>query len=960
MSVPVQRSNATRGRAAVRRSTMWLRDWPTALACAFLLAVVLATFLAPLLPLHDALKGFFPHQYEGPSGRFLLGTDDLNRDLLSRLVFGAKPTVIGVAEATGVFLAVGVPLGLIAGFYGGLVDGVLMWIADLSFGIPQIVVVLAVVSIFDQSEAAAMLALGALAGFGLSRVVRTATLAVKAEEYVAAARVSGLSWWSIAWRHVFPRIVGTIIVQMSLFASLALLFQTGLEFLGLATHPPEPSWGGMVAEAAQFIVNDPWQIVPPGLAIAFSIFAFGIIGDRVRDVYADRLSSAQPLVAAGDPGTPAEHGPEGVDWVAGDVAATQAVAADLATDGVVADAPETLVPSLAATVDDAARALERPSSETVLTVRDLCVGLDRGKGPAVPLVDGVSFDVARGEALGIVGESGSGKSLTARSVLGLLPRGVVRTRGEVVFDGQTLDGDDASALRKLRGGKIGLIPQEPMISLDPNFTVGQQVAEVVRRHHGCSRREAKSRALELLGRVKLPHPTDVFGLYPHQLSGGIAQRVVIAAALAGDPHLLIADEPTTALDASTRAGILDLLGELQADLGVSLIVISHDWSVISRLANRVVVMYAGQIVERGEAAELFSSPRHPYTIGLLGSDPRLVTGGGRLRHLPGVVPSVGAWPVGCRFAARCAFADAGCRAQTVPEILVGAARTSRCIREDRVVAALAHEPEVVIESAKPVASANRPLLRVSDLSVQYRRGFRADPKRAVNDVSFEIWPGTTVGLVGESGSGKSTIARTVTGLVTAGGGTLDFDGEDLRTVSRRRRRELAARIQMVFQDPYGSLNPSRTIEQILVEPLLANPDAVAGAPKAAVGEALQRVGLERGAAQYYPSQFSGGQRQRIAIARALIVRPELIILDEAVSALDLSVQAQILNLLRDLQREEGLSYLFITHDMAVVRYLADHILVLKDGHVVESGATHDVMDNAQQPYTQELLMAAQA
>ena len=519
MSTSVLAANRTRGRAALRALTGWLRDWPTALACGFLLVVILAAFLAPELGLHPPLKGYFPHQYQGPSGHFLLGTDDLDRDILSRLVFGAKPTVVGVAEAMGVFIGVGVPLGLIAGFYGGLIDGVLMWIADLSFGIPQIVVVLAVVSIFNESAASAMLALGALAGFGLSRVVRTATLAVKAEEYVAAARVSGLTWWRIAVRHVFPRIVGTIIVQMSLFASLALLFQTGLEFLGLATHPPAPSWGGMVAEAAQFIVNDPWQIVPPGLAIAFSIFAFGIIGDRVRDVYADRLSSAQPMSAGGDPDPSEERGPDGVDWVAGDVAATREVAADLATDGVVADAPEAPEPVSTATIDDAAQALERPSSEMVLAVRNLCVGLQRGKETAVPLVDGVSFDVGRGEALGIVGESGSGKSLTARSVLGLLPRGVVRTNGEVIFDGKAIGGDDQSALRKLQGAQIGLIPQEPMISLDPNFTVGHQVMEVVRRHQDCSRREARSRALELLGRVKLPQPAGRIRAVPASVVG---------------------------------------------------------------------------------------------------------------------------------------------------------------------------------------------------------------------------------------------------------------------------------------------------------------------------------------------------------------------------------------------------------------------------------------------------------
>jgi peptide/nickel transport system permease protein len=942
-----------RARAAARGVGRWLRDWPTALACGFLFVVIVASLLAPLLPLRDPLTSYFPHQYQGPSGHFLLGTDDLDRDILSRLIFGAKPTVIGVSEALAVYVGVGVPLGLIAGFYGGVTDGALMWLADLSFGVPQIVVILAVVSIFNESASAAMLALGMLGGFGLSRVVRTATRTVRAEEYVAAARVSGLTWWRIAWRHVFPRIVGTIIVQMALFASLALLFQTGLEFLGLATHPPAPSWGGMVAEAAQFIVNDPWQIVPPGLAIALSIFAFGIIGDRVRDTYADRAGSMEPSGAedaSSLPEAPAQQSAGRIAahaWSAAQSAAATdvAVGTGAATDGPLADTLE---------------ALERPGDATVLSVRDLCLGLQRGPGSVVPLVDRVSFDIGRAEALGIVGESGSGKSLTARSILGLLPRGIVRTGGEVIFDGQSLSSDDQSALRQLQGAQIGLIPQEPMISLDPNFTAGHQVAEVVRRHHGCSRREAKSRALELLKRVRLPSAKDVFDLYPHQLSGGIAQRVVIAAALAGGPRLLIADEPTTALDASTRAGILDLLAELQSDLGVSLIVISHDWHVISRLANRVIVMYAGQIVERGASAELFSAPRHPYTIGLLGSDPRLVPNGGRLRPLPGAVPKMGARPAGCRFAARCAFADDACRAGMIPEIGVGAGRSSRCIREDRVLARRAHDGEIVSITVKPVMSPERPLLRVSELSVDYRRGFRATPKRAVHDVSFDVWPGTTVGLVGESGSGKSTIARVITGLVAASAGTLDFDGEDLGSVSRQRRRELAARIQMVFQDPYGSLNPARTIGQTLVEPLLANPGARAIPGESAVGDALERVGLESGAAQYFPSQFSGGQRQRIAIARALIVRPQLIVLDEAVSALDLSVQAQILNLLRDLQIEEGLTYLFITHDMAVVRYISDHVVVLKDGQVVEDGPTHDVMDNAQQPYTQELLAAAQA
>jgi peptide/nickel transport system permease protein len=609
-------------------------------AATFIAVIVLVSIAAPWIAPDAPNDQDYSTLFARPGLGHLLGTDDLGRDTLSRLIYGGRVSLVGVAEALVIYLLIGVLGGLVSGYIGGWLDSTLMWLADLSFSVPQIVVVLAVLAIFGQDMTAAMVSLGVLGGPALMRIVRGATVAVRQEQYIVAAQVSGLSTRQVLWRHVLPRIAGPIIVQTSLFAGVALIFQTGLDFLGLATQPPTASWGSMVAEGAQNIVTDSWMIVPPGCLIALMILAFGLLGDGVRDSYAAGWAAS---AAPGD--------------------ARRRAARVVATphDG----------------------SLSAPLSDALLSVRDLSVALD-GPGGPVPVVDGVSFDVRSGEALGIVGESGCGKTMTALALMGLLPDAARVTGGEFVFAGRTLHDMTESGFRGLRGSEISIISQEPVMSLDPSFTVGAQIGEVVRHRLGASRADARRRALELLDLVNLPNPERVYGSYPFQLSGGMAQRVAIAAALAAGPKLLIADEPTTALDVTVQAEILDLIRSLQAEMGLAVVLISHDWGVIADLCRHAIVMYAGQVVERAEVATMFRAPRHPYTAGLLASDPHLVRGQAELPALPGAVPAIGSWPSGCRFAPRCAYATAECSARPIAAHALDAEHMTRCIHHERV------------------------------------------------------------------------------------------------------------------------------------------------------------------------------------------------------------------------------------------------------------------------------------
>jgi peptide/nickel transport system ATP-binding protein len=546
----------------------------------------------------------------------------------------------------------------------------------------------------------------------------------------------------------------------------------------------------------------------------------------------------------------------------------------------------------------------------------------------VHAVAGVSFRIEPGRTLGLVGESGSGKSVTSLSLMRLLPE-TATLEGRISFLGRDLVALPERDLRALRGGDVAMIFQEPMTALNPVLRVGAQVAEALSIHRKVSNAEARNATIELLREVGIPDPETRIDSYPHEMSGGQKQRVMIAMALACDPKLLIADEPTTALDVTIQAQILDLLREIRDRRGMAMLFITHDLGVIAEIADDVAVMYHGQIVESGPVLEVFSHPRHPYTKGLLACRPRLDT---PYTLLPTVDD----------------FLEV--RHTDGAEELI-----EKTLTEDRLRVLTAPLP-------RP-APATEPLLRVEGLSVHFPArgglwGGSGAPVRAVDDVSFDILPGTTLGLVGESGSGKTTTGRAILRLIEPTAGRVKYQGVDLATLPERELRQLRRDLQIIFQDPYGSLNPRQTVEQLLTEPMQVHGlGAHARERRDRAAALLQEVGLRPDHLSRYPHEFSGGQRQRLCIARAVGLEPRLIICDEAVSALDVSVQAQVLNLLRMLQQKHGLTYLFISHDLAVVKFMSDDVAVMQHGRIVEKGPAAKIYERPAELYTQRLIAA---
>ena len=600
----------------------------------------------------------------------------------------------------------------------------------------------------------------------------------------------------------------------------------------------------------------------------------------------------------------------------------------------------------------------------VLRVSGLITQLRRGER----IVDDISFGINAGETYALLGESGCGKSMTALSLLRLLPDGVVRAGGTAQLDGVDLFGLREREMRAVRGGTAAMIFQEPGLSLNPVMTVGAQIAEVLALHQDMRGASSLQRCVALLDQVGIPDAARRATEYPLQLSGGMKQRVMIAMALAGQPKLLVADEPTTALDVTTQAQVLQLLRNTQSASGMSILLITHDLGVVAEMAHQAGVMYAGQIVEQANRAQLLSQPLHPYTQKLLAALPNAKQRGQALAAIPGSVPALGRITRGCRFAARCDQAWTLCSEQTPDWTVLKDGQGVRChlygnpgLRTEDLVfspqsSALSPQPPI----PSPHSSA---LLHVENLQVYFpiRKGILqrvAGQVKAVDGVSLEIPQGRTLALVGESGCGKTTLGKALLQLIPPTAGSVQFAGRELIGLGARKLRARRATMQMVFQDPYASLNPKMRVAEILDEGMAAlrlHGDSTAR--QSHIDSLLDQVGLARISKWRYPHEFSGGQRQRIAIARALAVSPQLLICDEPTSALDVSVQAQILNLLKSLQQELGLSYLFITHNLAVVEYLAHEVCVMYLGRIVERGTAEEVLREPRHPYTRALLSA---
>jgi len=601
----------------------------------YLVVIVLVAVFAPLLAPHDeVLATRFQDILFEPSGEYWLGTDQVGRDIASRLMFGARYALFAGVEAVSVALIIGIPLGLTIGYFRGWVDRIVMRAVEAVAAVPAIVMAMAIIAGLGTGLTKAMLAVGLVYSMIIARLTRAEVFAAREELYVDGAIASGASNRRVMFRHVLPNVAPALIVQTTLLFASAVLAEAGLSFLGIGASSNQASWGRMLRDAQTSIDRTIWPAIPPGIMVFFTVIAFNVFGDGLRDAFARQ----------------ARGGRVGV----GDVQAAASVTGD--------------------------HPVRPPNTDALVSVRGLSVVFPRpGTGDDVHVVSGVDLDIGRGQVLALVGESGSGKSITALSLMGLVPDPGLASAASITLDGQELVGMPFDQLRGIRGTQMGVIFQEPFAALNPAYTVGRQVAEPLRYHLGLSKAAARQRVIELFGEVGIPDPATRIDAYPHQFSGGMAQRVVIAMALACEPKLLIADEPTTALDVTVQGQVLDLIGDLARERNMSVLLITHDLGVVADLADDVAVMYAGEIVETGRLVDVFTDPQHPYTEGLISAIPRNEARSGDLATIPGVVPSPWEWPDHCHFADRCAHAVDACRQGPV-ELRVSKSGSSRCVR----------------------------------------------------------------------------------------------------------------------------------------------------------------------------------------------------------------------------------------------------------------------------------------
>jgi peptide/nickel transport system ATP-binding protein len=961
---PPELTNGSKGQggSGTSGSGFWhrFRHQPFAIAgFAFLLLVIVVAIFAPLIAPYPPNLQNLDLVNAGPSGAHWLGTDDLGRDILSRLIWGGRISMRATFEIVGIAIVFALPIGLIAGFFRGKVDAIIMRFMDAMFSFPPLILALTVAALLGASLNDTAIAIAIVFIPSFVRLLRGEVIAVREENYIEAARSLGATSGRLIRRHILPNVASPIIIQVSLSLGFALLVEAGLSYLGLGEQPPTPSWGSMLNEGYQFIFTTPWALVFPGFMIMLSVLSFNLLADGLRDSLGRERPKSSSLVTPGAEKTSRLARLRGISPRAA--------------------APNGAAPASVASTDSA----------TLLSVKNLRIEF-LTKEKWFPVMEGANFSVPRGKTLGLVGESGSGKTVSALAVMGLLPPRGCRASGSALFEGRDLMHLSPADFRHIRGNEIAMIFQEPMTSLNPAYTVGNQIAEQVRTHRHLSKAESWKVAVQMLERVEIPNAVNRARDYPFAFSGGMRQRVMIAMALSCSPKLLIADEPTTALDVTTQAQIVELLHTLQREEDMAMIFVTHDLGVIADVADEVVVMYAGQIVEQTDSTALFTRPRHPYTEALLNSIPQLTPPGEPLHFIPGIVPRPDQVPAGCRFHPRCNYAIDACITTPVElrptadrgpaaditngapsaalPVATGTSATgavlSRCLRQDELTllgARAVAEPAATTFTMAP-AHERPPLLVVKGLSKEFplRSGLLqrvSGSVKAVDVVDFVVHPGTTLGLVGESGSGKSTLARLVTRLIEPTAGTVELDGTDITALRGPKLRRERPGMQMVFQDPYSSLDPRQNILEIVGEPLRIHTGLTRSERQERVVELLTQVGIGRHVLGRQPHEFSGGQRQRLAIARALALEPGLLVCDEPVSALDVSTQSQVINLLSDLQDRLGLAYLFIAHDLSVVRHLSDRIAVMYLGKIVEEGDANEVYVRPTHPYTAALLSA---
>jgi oligopeptide/dipeptide ABC transporter ATP-binding protein len=939
----VKRKESSKG------DSMWrglLRNRKAQIGLFFLLFfVVLSAFPGLIAPYSPSAESFLPNL--APSAAHWLGTTSFGQDIFSQLVWGARQSLIIAFAAGFIATLVAVIVGVASAYLGGVTDGILSTVTDILLVIPIFPLFIVIAAYLHSAGLLdIIIILGALNWSYSARQLRVQALSMRNRDFLKAARVRGERSRYIIAAEMLPSMSSLIVAAFCLNAVFAVLTAAGLQFIGLG-DPNAQSWGTMLYWSYQQAALQSglalWAIMP-GVCLAVFGGSLALINFAFDEI-------SNPALR------PVRRGPRPRHVKAN-------LGPDVESETVVLEALES-VPA------------EACSPELLLSVRHLSVAYMTDAGPVVA-VDDVDLDLRRGEFLAVVGESGCGKSTLMFAISRLLSPPAQITGGSVVFRGQEMAQMSDKQLRHLRWREFSVVMQNAMNALNPVMTVGQQMRDACKAHSRMSNAEIADRSAEVMRLVSID-PIHL-NSFPHQLSGGMRQRAMIAMSLLFTPDLIVMDEPTSALDVVGQRSLMRQIKELQNQLGFAVIFVTHDISLVRHFSDRLMVMYAGQVAELGATPALFATPRHPYARALLEAYPSIRGVKIPLTGIAGAPPNLASPPPGCRFQPRCADAMAECSVIEPPIYEVGGSEV-RCLlytnateatgslagRSQRVVSETGHvdlAPPGVAMSAPPTdVSDESPLLEVSGLTKTFRlRGFWSEKLLyAVDDVSFTIGRREIVALVGESGSGKSTIAQLLSLVYQPSAGVIRFEDQSVNDL-KGRKEKLAYRgeVPMVFQDPYSAINASHRVSHGIVRAIkLHRPDLDASSRHSEAVRVMEAVGLEPAEAmlQKYPYELSGGQRQRIGFAQALVLRPKLILADEPVSMLDVSIRVGVLNLMAQLRQQEGVSILYITHDLASARYIADRIIVMYAGHVVEVGPTEQILSDPRHPYTQLLLSA---